>query len=82
MLTLIAQFNVAEILWAEIKSKTQVDMALETLPDMFPQFKISYNMSLTELMKKLQNIKNVLMTKNGDALALTSAGPSSSKTER
>ncbi|XP_073045616.1 uncharacterized protein [Primulina eburnea] len=35
MLALIAQFNVAEVLGAEIKSETQVDMALETLPEMF-----------------------------------------------
>ena len=35
MLALIAQFNVAEVLGAEIKAETQVDMALETLPEMF-----------------------------------------------
>ncbi|KAI3471446.1 hypothetical protein Pfo_031193, partial [Paulownia fortunei] len=84
MLALIAQFNVAEVLGAEIKSETQVDMALETLPEMFSQFKVSYNMnklnmSLTELMKELQNAENVLKTRGGDALAVTSTGPSSSK---
>ncbi|KAI3457782.1 hypothetical protein Pfo_014445 [Paulownia fortunei] len=59
-------------------------MALETLPEMFSQFKVSYNMnklnmSLTELMKELQNAENVLKTRGGDALAVTSTGPSSSK---
>ncbi|XP_073121818.1 uncharacterized protein [Henckelia pumila] len=81
MLDLIGQFNVAEVLGAEIKSETQVDMALETLPEMFSQFKVSYNMnklnmSLTELMKELQNAESVLKTQSGDALAVASVGPS------
>ncbi|XP_075507983.1 uncharacterized protein LOC142544833 [Primulina tabacum] len=84
MLALIAQFNMAEVLGAEIKSETQVDMALETLPEMFSQFKVSYNMnklnmSLTELMKELQNAESVLKTKTGDAFVVASAGPSYSK---
>ncbi|XP_075515579.1 uncharacterized protein LOC142550225 [Primulina tabacum] len=84
MLVLITQFNVAGVLGAEIKSETQVDMALETLPEMFSQFKVSYimnklNMSLTELMKELQNAESVLKTKTGDAFVVASAGPSYSK---
>ncbi|XP_075491014.1 uncharacterized protein LOC142529475 isoform X1 [Primulina tabacum] len=84
MLALIAQFNMAEVLGAEIKSETQVDMALETLPEMFSQFKVSYNMnklnmSLTELMKELQNAESVLKTKTGDAFVVPSVGPSYSK---
>ncbi|KAK6147504.1 hypothetical protein DH2020_018416 [Rehmannia glutinosa] len=41
MLALIAQFNVVEVLGAEIKSETQVDMALETLPEMFSHSKLT-----------------------------------------
>ncbi|XP_052209176.1 uncharacterized protein LOC127812697 [Diospyros lotus] len=83
MLALIAQFNVAEVLGVEIKTQIQVDIALETLPEMFSQFKVNYNMnklnmSLTELMKDLQNAKSVLKAKIGDAMAIF-AGPSSSK---
>ncbi|KAK6151921.1 hypothetical protein DH2020_014556 [Rehmannia glutinosa] len=84
MLALIVQFNVAEVLGADIKSETQVNMALETLRMMFSQFKVSYNMnklnmSLTELMKELQNAANILKTKSGDAFVVPSVGSSSSK---
>ncbi|XP_073152236.1 uncharacterized protein [Henckelia pumila] len=84
MLALIGQFNVAEVLGAEIKSETQVDMTLETLPEMFSQFKVSYNMnklnmSLIELMKELQNAESVLKTQSGDALVVAFVGPSYSK---
>ncbi|KAK6139022.1 hypothetical protein DH2020_027233 [Rehmannia glutinosa] len=86
MLALIAQFNVAEVLGAELESETHVDMTLETLPEMFSQFKVSYNMnkvnmSLTKLIKELQNAENVLKTKSSDAFAVTSVGPSSSKSK-
>ncbi|XP_022872449.1 uncharacterized protein LOC111391458 [Olea europaea var. sylvestris] len=84
MLALIARFNVAEVLGAEIQSEMQVDMALETLPEMFSQFKVSYNMnklniSLTELMKELQNAEAILKTKSGETHAVSSYRPSSSK---
>ncbi|KAK6153040.1 hypothetical protein DH2020_012679 [Rehmannia glutinosa] len=73
-----------QLLGTEIKSETQIDMALETLPEMFSPFKVSYNMiklnmPMTELMKELQNAKNVLKTKSGDAFPVTSIRPSSSK---
>lgn len=45
MLALITQFKVVEVLGAGIKSETQVDMALETLYDMFSQFKVNYNIN-------------------------------------
>lgn len=61
-------------------------MALESLPKMFSQFKVSYNINrmiifLTELMKELQNVENVLKTMSGDALVVTSVRPSSSKSK-
>jgi hypothetical protein len=58
-LELIIHFNVVEDLGAEIKLETQIDMALETLPKMFSQLKVNYNMntmemSLTELRMTLR----------------------------
>jgi hypothetical protein len=62
ILELIVQFNMVEVLKVEIKPETQVDMALETLPEMFSQFKVNYNMnkmemSLTESMKEVESAK-------------------------
>lgn len=79
-----AQFNMVEVLRNEIKSEIQVDMTLETLFEMFSQFRVSYNMnklnmSLIELMKELQNVENVPKTRSRDALVITFIGPSSSK---
>jgi hypothetical protein len=84
ILELIAQFNIAEVLGTEIKSETQVDMALETLPEMFSQFKVNYNMnkmemSLTELMKELESTEATLKMESGNALIITHAGSLFSK---
>jgi hypothetical protein len=49
MLELITQFNVAEVIWIEIKPKTQLNMVLETLPEMFLQFKVNYHMNKMEM---------------------------------
>ncbi|CAA2966949.1 wall-associated receptor kinase 2-like [Olea europaea subsp. europaea] len=65
MLTMIGHFNAAKVLGVDIDSETQIDMVLETLLEMFSQFIVDYNlhkmdMSLTELMKELQNAESVL----------------------
>ena len=65
MLKMIAAFEEAEVLGAIIDGESQIDMVLETLPDSFSQFKLNYNMgklnmSLTELMKELQNAEKII----------------------
>jgi hypothetical protein len=72
MLELIAQFNMTEVLGAEIKLDIQVDMALETLPEIFSQFKVNYNinkmkMFLTELMKEFENVEATLKAESDNA---------------
>ncbi|EXC08067.1 hypothetical protein L484_001473 [Morus notabilis] len=51
---------------AEIDGETQVDMILETLPEMFDNFKLNYSMnklnySLPELIKELQTAETQLL---------------------
>ncbi|KAL2491167.1 Uncharacterized protein Adt_26795 [Abeliophyllum distichum] len=80
MLTMIGHFNVAENLGTTIDQDTQVDMVLNSLPDMFSQFTIDYHlhkidMPLTELMNELQNVESDLKSKGGDAYAAISSFP-------
>ncbi|XP_022883437.1 uncharacterized protein LOC111400244 [Olea europaea var. sylvestris] len=58
-------------------------MVLETLPEMFSQFIVDYNlhkmdMSLTELMKELQNAESILKARSGNTFTVTT-GPSHPK---
>ena len=67
-LRMIECFNTAEILGAEIDAESQIDMILETLPESFNQFKLHFNMSkmdmtLSELMKKLQVAEGIVKPK-------------------
>ncbi|XP_022850432.1 uncharacterized protein LOC111372359 [Olea europaea var. sylvestris] len=76
MSTMIGHFNTVEVFGAGIDSETQIDMVLETLPEMFSQFIVDYNlhkmdMSLTKLMKELQNAESVLKVRSGSALTVT-----------
>ncbi len=66
MLLIISYINEMEIMGAEIDGDTQVDMILETLPEMFDSFKLNYSMNklsytLTELMKELQAAEALLL---------------------
>ena len=65
MLKMIAHFEEAEVLGATIDPESQIDMVLETLPDLYSQFKLNYNMNklnmdLTELMKELQAAEKIM----------------------
>jgi len=85
MLLIISHLNEMELMGAEIDGETQVDMILETLPEMFDNFKLNYSMnklsySLPELMKELQTVKTLLLKgkkRNGEA-NLAEAKPSTS----
>lgn len=84
MLTIIILFNVDEVLGASNGSRTQNNLVLETLQQMFSQFIVNYNLhkmdtSLTELMKELQSD---LKTKSRKALVSFSGGNFYSKSKR
>ena len=69
MLKMIAHFNEAKILGANIDTESQIDMVLETLSESFSQFKLNYNMrkmnmTLPELMKELQAVEAIMMPKS------------------
>ncbi|XP_024024749.1 uncharacterized protein LOC112092536 [Morus notabilis] len=77
--------NEIELMGAEIDGETQVDMILETLPEMFDNFKLNYSMnklnySLPELMKELQTAETLLLKgkKRNGKVNLTKAKPSTS----
>ncbi|PON56048.1 hypothetical protein PanWU01x14_184070, partial [Parasponia andersonii] len=60
----ITYLNELEILRAEVDCDTQIDMVLNTLLDIFNQFKIDHEIrwkdyTLTSLMKNLQIIENI-----------------------
>ena len=66
MILIISHLNEMEIMGAEIDGETQVDMILETLPEMFDNFKLNYSMNklsytLPELMKELQTAETLLL---------------------
>ncbi|XP_057965527.1 uncharacterized protein LOC131156097 [Malania oleifera] len=77
VLKMIGFLNELEILGAEIKGKTQVDIVLQSLSDSFKQFFLNYNMnklsySLAKLLKELQTTEGLirkptiaLVTENG-----------------
>ncbi|KAL2542227.1 Uncharacterized protein Adt_03205 [Abeliophyllum distichum] len=74
MLSMIGHFNVAKNLGATIDANTQVDMVLNSLPDIFSQFNVDYHlhkmdMPLTELMNELQNVESGLKAKCGNTYA-------------
>uniref|UniRef100_A0A6I9QLS2 Uncharacterized protein LOC105036550 n=1 Tax=Elaeis guineensis var. tenera TaxID=51953 RepID=A0A6I9QLS2_ELAGV len=69
MLKMIAHFNEAKILGANIDIESQIDMVPETLSESFSQFKLNYNMrkmnmTLPELMKELQAVEAIMMPKS------------------
>ncbi|EXC13330.1 hypothetical protein L484_012758 [Morus notabilis] len=85
MLLIISHLNKMELMGAEIDGETQVDMILETLPEMFDNFKLNYSMnklnySPPELMKELQTAETLLLKgkrRNGE-VNLAEAKPSTS----
>ncbi len=87
MMLIIGHLNEMEIMGAEIDGETQVDMILETLPEMFDNFKLNYSMNklsytLSELMKELQTAEALLLKgkrKVGEANYTDSRASSSSK---
>ena len=89
MLLIISHLNEMEVMGAEINGETQVDMILETLPEMFDNFKLNYstnklNYSLPELMKELQLAETLLLKgkrKNGEA-NLAEGKPSTSGSKK
>ena len=89
MLLIISHLNEMEVMGAEIDGETQVDMILETLPEMFDNFKLNYSMnklnySLPELMKELQTAETLLLKgkrKNGEA-NLAEGKPSTSGSKK
>jgi hypothetical protein len=46
MLTMIGHLNAAEVLEANIDFEMQIDMVLETLPEIFSQFIVDYNLDI------------------------------------
>ncbi|EXC06496.1 hypothetical protein L484_000106 [Morus notabilis] len=85
MLLIISHLNEMELMGAEIDGETQVDMILETLPEMFDNFKLNYSMnklnySLPELMKELQTAEALLLEgkKRNGKVHLAEAKPSTS----
>ncbi|XP_057981282.1 uncharacterized protein LOC131166725 [Malania oleifera] len=65
VLKMIGLLNELEILGAEIDGETQVNIVLQSLPDICKQFFLNYNMnklsySLEELLKELQAAKGLI----------------------
>ena len=66
ILEVIGILNDLEVMRAKIDGETQVDMAIETLSDMFDAFRLNYSMNklsytLTELMKELQAAETLIL---------------------
>ena len=70
MMEVIGLLNELEVMGSEIDCDTQVFMAIETLSELFDQFKVNYSMNnlsytLTELMKELQSYESIMTKGKG-----------------
>ena len=71
-LRMISNLNTLEVLGADIDGESQVDMILQSLPELFKEFRLNYNMnkkiySLSELMNELVVAEGILGTTSVDA---------------
>ena len=71
-LRMISNLNTLEVLGADIDRESQVDMILQSLPELFKKFRLNYNMNkkvytLSELMNELVAAEGILGTSNVDA---------------
>ena len=71
-LRMISNLNTLEVLGVDIDGESQVDMILQSLPESFKEFRLSYNMnkkiySLFELMNELVVVEGILGTSSVDA---------------
>ena len=71
-LRMIAYLNTLEVLGADIDGESQVDMILQSLPELFKESRLNYNMNkkvytLSKLMNELVAAKDILGTSNVDA---------------
>ena len=71
-LKMISNLNKLEVLGVDIDGESQVDMILQSLTELFKEFRLNYNMnkniySLSELMNELVATEDILGTSNVDA---------------
>ena len=71
-LKMISNLNKLEVLGVDIDGESQVDMILQSLTELFKEFRLNYNMnkniySLSELMNELVAAEGILGTSNADA---------------
>ena len=71
-LKMISNLNTLEVLGADIDGESQVDMILQSLLELFMEFRLNYNMNkkvytLSELMNELVAAKDILGTSSADA---------------
>ena len=86
MLEVMGLLNELEVMGSEIDGETQIFMAMETLSELFDQFKVNYSMNnltytLNELMKELQSCEAIMIKGKGKVKAelnLMKKRPSSS----
>ena len=71
-LKMISNLNKLEVLGVDIDGESQVDMILQSLTELFKEFRLNYNMnkniySLSELMNELVVAEGILGISNVDA---------------
>ena len=71
-LKMISNLNKLEVLDVDIDGESQVDMILQSLTELFKEFRLNYNMnkniySLSELMNELVATEGILGISNVDA---------------
>ena len=71
-LKMISNLNKLEVLGVDIDGESQVDMILQSLTELFKEFRLNYNMnkniySLSELMNELVATEGILGISNVDA---------------
>ena len=69
---MISNLNKLEVLGVDIDGESQVDMILQSLTELFKEFRLNYNMnkniySLSELMNELVATEGILGISNVDA---------------
>ena len=71
-LKMISNLNKLEVLGVDIDGESQVDMILQSLTELFKEFRLNYNMnkniySLSKLMNELVATEGILGISNVDA---------------